>query len=296
MSRLSRFDILKLIKPKIIKYLESLNKEILSSVEILNLLNFCKKELMLPKRTSIDELIDFLLDVKIIKIQKLFLDGKIIKKYIYKENITLYDLALSINKNAYLSHYSAMYINNLTYNVPKVIYINIEQSKKNISNLKLTQEMINQSFEKPFRVTNKVYNIENTFNNIYSLNGKFTDRLGVKKIEFEDSLIEVTNLERTLIDIVVRPQYSGDAFEVLNAYKMAKGKLSTNRLKSMLKKLEYIYPYHQAIGLYMEKAGYEDKQLNLLKSIPINYDFFLTNEMKNPKYSSEWRIYYPSDL
>ncbi|HFL3608674.1 TPA: hypothetical protein ACG3RE_003813 [Clostridioides difficile] len=296
MSRLSRFDILKLIKPKINKYLEELNEGILSSVDILGLLNFCKNELMLPKKTSIDELIDFLLDANILKIQKILLNDKIIKKYIYKENITFYDLALSINKKAYLSHYSAMYINNLTDNVPKVIYINIEQSKKNTSNIELTQEMINQSFEKPFRTTNKIYNIENTFNNIYSLNGKFTDKLGVKKIEFEGSLIEVTNLERTLIDIVVRPQYSGDVFEVLNAYKMAKGRLSTNRLKSMLKKLEYTYPYHQAIGLYMEKAGYEDKQLNLLKSIPIQYDFFLTNEMKNPNYSSEWKIYYPRDL
>ncbi|HFZ6229783.1 TPA: hypothetical protein ACILPC_003650 [Clostridioides difficile] len=296
MSRLSRFDILKLIKPKINKYLEELNEGILSSVDILGLLNFCKNELMLPKKTSIDELIDFLLDANILKIQKILLNDKIIKKYIYKENITFYDLALSINKKAYLSHYSAMYINNLTDNVPKVIYINIEQSKKNTSNIELTQEMINQSFEKPFRTTNKIYNIENTFNNIYSLNGKFTDKLGIKKIEFEGSLIEVTNLERTLIDIVVRPQYSGDVFEVLNAYKMAKGRLSTNRLKSMLKKLEYTYPYHQAIGLYMEKAGYEDKQLNLLKSIPIQYDFFLTNEMKNPNYSSEWKIYYPRDL
>ena len=37
------------------------------------------------------------------------------------------------------------------------------------------------------------------------------------------------------------------------------------------KKMNYIYPYHQAIGFYLSKAGYDKDQLELLK----NFNFCL---------------------
>ena len=44
------------------------------------------------------------------------------------------------------------------------------------------------------------------------LNGMFTDRLGLEKIRFaKGELLDVTALERTLIDVTVRPNYAGGA-------------------------------------------------------------------------------------
>lgn len=295
-ARLNRFEILKLIKPKIIKYIDSTEQNILSFQEVLSIMNYCKEELMLPNATTKEQFIDFLLDSNILKEYKLILDDKIIKKYAYDKNVSLYEIALKINKNAYLSHYTALYLNNLTNNVPKNIYINIEQSKKENICTALTQEGIDKAFQRPARITNKIYSIENAFNKIYSINGKYTGKYGVKDIQYGGRNLSVTNIERTLIDITVRPQYAGDTLEVLNAFKMAKGKVSINRLNAILKKLNYIYPYHQAIGLYMEKAGYEEKQLSLLKKHSIEFDFYLANNIKDPAYSKEWRIYYPKEL
>lgn len=296
MPRLNRFQVLKLIKPKIINKLEELEKDVLSFGDITDLMDYCKNELMLPRITSKEEFLEFLVGNKILTEYKLLKEENVTRRYAYNKDTSIYEIALSINNKAYLSHYSAMYINNLTNNVPKHIYINIEQCKKNIKNSPLKQESIDKAFSNPFRKTNNIYRIEDKLNNIYVLNGKFSDRYGVKKIEFEGRKLEVTSIERTLIDIVVRPQYSGDTLEVLNAYKLAKGRISANRLRAILKKLDYTYPYHQAIGFYMQKAGYDEKQLNLLRSIPMEYDFYLTNEMKNTSYSKEWKIYYPKDL
>ena len=83
-----------------------------------------------------------------------------------------------------------------------------------------------------------------------------TNNLGV--IFFKDregGSIPTTNIERTLIDIAVRPVYSGGVFEVLKAYKMAKDKVSINKLAAYLKKIGYVYPYHQVVGFYLEKSG-----------------------------------------
>ncbi len=125
----------------------------------------------------------------------------------------------------------------------------------------------------------------------------YTGELGV--VEFREpgeGQIKVTDLERTLIDITVRPAYSGGVVEVLNAYKLAKGKVLVDKLVKMLKKLDYIYPYHQAIGFYLERAGYNESTVSLLRKFEMNYDFYLAHQMKEKSYSQEWRIYFPKGL
>mgnify|MGYP000190431234 CR=1 FL=1 len=83
------------------------------------------------------------------------------------------------------------------------------------------------------------------------LMGQYTGQLGVIDMTMDDRYqIQVTNLERTLIDMTVRPTYSGGVFEVLNAFRSAaRLGLSVNKLSALLQNLEFVYPYHQAIGL-----------------------------------------------
>lgn len=108
--------------------------------------------------------------------------------------------------------------------------------------------------------------------------------------------IRVTNLERTLIDAAVRPVYAGGVFEVKNAYKAAKDQVSINKLASYLKTIGYTYPYHQIIGFYMERTGYRPTQLDLLRTIPQQYDFYIDYGLKQPGYDSKWRLYFPKGL
>ena len=77
----------------------------------------------------------------------------------------------------------------------------------------------------------------------------------------------MTSLERTLIDATVRPGYAGGVATVLEAYRRASEALTVSRLIDTLRKLDYVYPYHQAIGFYMERAGFPTKQLAPLKAL-----------------------------
>jgi hypothetical protein len=104
-------------------------------------------------------------------------------------------------------------------------------------------------------------------------------------------------LERTLIDIVVRPAYAGGIFQVFQAYRAAKEKdLSINRLLATLNKLNYVYPYHQAIGFLLKRAGYEEKRYSLLREAGLNFDFYLTHGIQDAEYSREWRLFFPRGL
>jgi predicted transcriptional regulator of viral defense system len=185
-----------------------------------------------------------------------------------------------------------MQVNNLTDQIPKSVYFNVEQPATGGGG-SLTQGGIDRAFKGKCRVTNNVIKFRDL--TIHKINGQNTARLGVTPVRMQDgSEIETTNIERTLIDIAVRPVYSGGISEVANAYRAAAEKVSGNRLATYLKSLNYTYPYHQVIGYYMDKAGnYSDSQMKRIGAIPREFDFYLTYQTKNPVLDEKWRLYTP---
>jgi hypothetical protein len=212
-----------------------------------------------------------------------------------KGNVSIFEIILSLKPNSYFTHHSALYLHKLIDELPQTIYVNFEQIPHYSGDGGLSQESINNAFKAPQRKSNNIASYEGQ--EICILNGMHTGKLGVIKIKGplgEDLL--VTNLERTLIDIVVRPCYSGGIYEILNSFKKAQGKVSITKMCSMLKRLGYKYPYHQAIGFLFEKAGYDKEEIQPLNEFKKSWDFYLDHQMKNPGYSKEWKIYYPQNF
>lgn len=206
--------------------------------------------------------------------------------------IPMNSLALSIKKEAYLSHYTALSYHNLTEQIPKTIYVTSERKNRIENESNLVQNAIDIAFSKEQRISNN-YAIFNDYT-IYLLEGQATNNKGVIEIlNNEGYTIRVTDIERTLIDIVVRPNYAGGIYEVLKAYEKAASKISVNRLAAYLSQIKFIYPYGQAIGFYMERSGaYKESQINLLKK-QFDFNFYLTYSIKDMEYSEKWRLFYP---
>ncbi len=201
-------------------------------------------------------------------------------------------MALALRKNSYLTHGSAVFLHGLTDQIPKTVYVNYEQSPKPQSGV-LTQEGINRAFANAQRQSNLAF--KHGEYEIVIINGKFTDRLEVSTFSGSNSeSLEVTKLERTLIDIAVRPAYAAGVFQVLEAYERAKDQVSTSTLVATLKNLNYLYPYHQAIGFYMERAGYPKSKWSKLLKPGASFDFYLAHKLpEGKKYDPKWRLYYP---
>ena len=109
-------------------------------------------------------------------------------------------------------------------------------------------------------------------------------------------MAEATDIERTLIDIIVRPVYAGGVAHVLQCYIAAKSLLSPQKLFMALRKIDYVYPYHQAVGFYMQRAGFDPGILADLRKDGLRYDFYLAHGMKRRAYDPEWRIFFPKGL
>jgi predicted transcriptional regulator of viral defense system len=203
---------------------------------------------------------------------------------------------MSLHSKGYFSHKSAVFFHGLTTEAQHDFFLNIEQSPKPRRRGKLAQEAIDSAFELPARISSNI--AEYNGKRIYLLSGKATNNLEViEHFGPDKDLVRVTSLERTLIDTAVRPEYAGGVSEVLKAYRTARHQLSVPKLVTILKKLDYIYPYHQSIGFYMCKAGgYDNEKLELLRQIPMEFDFYLTNEITEPCYDKSWRICFPRSL
>lgn len=285
----------------IVDMLENENKNIFSDIDLGKI--FIEYKAVINDDSNIFSyitkklFIETLLDLKTIHKIPIKSSIKNFNRYLFKD-ANIYEKALSLNSGSYLSHYTAVFLHNLTLNVPKVIYTNTEQYKKpnKIKQTELKQINIDKAFSREFRKTNNIAYLKDEKNNIkiVMLNGKYTNNSNLELLSVGNSQIPVTNLERTLIDVMVRPDYSGGIPEVINVFKNAKEEISIGRLISILNNLDYIYPYHQSLGFYLELAGYSENILKRFDHYDFKYNFYLTYKMIDPSFSERWKIYYPN--
>jgi predicted transcriptional regulator of viral defense system len=214
--------------------------------------------------------------------------------YVYGNPSTL-AIAAGIRPKAYLCHHTAVRLHGLSGDNSKTIYTNVEQRPILAPDGPLLQHAIDRAFRTRQRVTK--YRAKLGSCTLVIVNGKHTDRLGVVNVQHEGGeSLDVTGLERTLIDIAVRPAYAGGPSNVLAAYRKAKDRLSVEALADTLTRLEYVYPYRQAIGFYLDRAGCSPQKLERFREPAFTHDFYLDYAIKNPTYSKNWRLYVPARL
>ncbi|MEE9296986.1 MAG: type IV toxin-antitoxin system AbiEi family antitoxin [Phycisphaerae bacterium] len=222
-------------------------------------------------------------------------------------SVPLEVVLLTLKQGIHFSHFTAVQLHDLTEQDPRTLYVNHEQPRKPIPQLGLAQERIDLAFRRKPRVTRNIAVVKGARRKgtrVCLLNGKHSGYLGVEEREIhprdegEAVRLRLTDVERTLIDIAVRPFYAGGVPEVLKAYERAADRVSVNRLAAMLRKLDYVYPYHQAIGFYLEAAGsYEGSALEFFHGrFGYQFDFYLTYGMKETEYVPRWRIHVPKGL
>lgn len=216
--------------------------------------------------------------------------------------VPLLETLLGLVPGAYFSHYTALRIHGLTEQVPKTIYLSRERSSNSALDRQVgevyEQEAIDAAFARPPRISKNEIELSKENVRVVMLEGAYQAALGITSGEVnwgkEASLrLRYTGLERTMIDVAVRPFYAGGVFEVAKAFENAKERLSGNALSAMLKRLAFGYPYHQVIGYYLERAGYKKSVVDLFHRLPMERDFYLTHNMGKTSYNASWRLFVP---
>ena len=249
----------------------------------------------LPRSMTPQPFVEMLLSTT--KLRKLKLhssDYPALLRYSWGKNASPVSVAVSVKNGAFFSHASAMWIHGLNRD-HKNIFVNKEQSEKRPNSGQLSQEAIHRAFRNQQRRSRLAYKYRDSA--ITVLSGKYTGRLEIevaKAPSGED--IHVTSLERTLVDITVRPVYAGGVPAVLEAFRLARNRASVQKLVKFLTKLNYTYPYHQSIGFYLKRAGYSEQEQQIAKTKGLQFDFYLCHGLKDPLFDQDWRIFFPRTL
>lgn len=291
---------LAIAKPAILDFFDSSPIKVFRAPNLANILETKAEAWDLPISLTLNRFVNFL-----------FKEGKLRQlqfKFLFQSatlfewgDASIYEIAMAIRPKGFLSHLSALRYHNFSdqpgEGEEKIIYINDEQKEKSKSSGALEQPRIDAAFKRPVRKSNNHVEVKGyTF---YQLSGMHTNRLGVIEVQEPNCPvpIRVTKPERSLIDATVRPIYSGGPANVLEAFRRASGEVDVEAMLAMLQELAFLYPYHQAIGFYLEQAGvYDASILNLFHKLPKDFDFYLDYQMEDFRYSRDWRLYYPAQL
>jgi hypothetical protein len=277
--------------PKIFRVMDTAPRRVYTYSQLTSVLHSSRSDWNLPDYISTDHFVSFLMERgKLVRVEIASRAQPVIR-YTWGE-VSDFAVAVSLRPSAYLSHGSAVFLHGLTQQIPRTIYVNKEQSQKFGSSSPLTQQSLELAFSRPQRRSNYSFTFRQS--TIMLLSGKHTGRLEVVPVPtMTGEMVDVTGIERTLIDITVRPAYAGGVYQVLEAYKSAKDRVSVNTAIATLKKLDYVYPYHQAIGFYMQRAGYEPSRYDRLRNLGLNFDFYLAHDIRDREFDAYWRLYFP---
>jgi hypothetical protein len=287
---------IQIAKADIIKYFDGLPNHVLKIKDIRKSFSDQKAFWRLSQNTTATHFISFLQRNAKLKEIEIPFPQRSLTCYTWGD-VSILETLLGLKPNLHFSHYTAMRINGLTEQTPNTIYITDERKQSTPVPRKIfTQSEIDNAFQQPYKISQN--HAEYANKKIFLLYGKDTGHLGVieQKTNDDDGQevnVRVTNIERTLIDCTVRPVYAGGIYEVAKAYELAKDLVSVNKLVAMLRKLDFSYPYHQAIGYYLERANYKSNQLDLVRRLPMDVDFYLTHQEGNSRYDKKWRLFVP---
>lgn len=295
MARVSRIT---LAQRFITDYFHQLGRSAFSQKELFDIISDKRDTWDLPATSTEARIVEKLIRNNFLREAKLTLSNGTESSIYLFEIPSIYEIAVALRPKSFISHFSAVYLHGLTNQVPKTVYSSIEQSRKILQDVPtLNQSSIDRAFSAPQRRSH----LHTTYLDytILLVSSKHSNRAGIKlSTRHPQSHFSYTTLERTLIDIAVRPNYAGGAQQVLSTYEaaVAQGNISTNKLLSTLEASDYIYPYHQAIGFYLERAGYQGKLLEALRQIPRRFKFYLDYDMPDPEYDTIWKIWHPKGL
>ena len=279
---------LEMASEKIFKVLKE--HRILSHTELQQVYRDNHASWNLPQSLSFAKFVEFAMEKGQLKKLRLEFPHRAVISFTWSD-VALVDVIQAKYPKGYFSHLTAMQHHDLTEQNSTILCFNVEQQLTG-GGTEPSQLGIDRAFKGKCRVTKNIVKVGEQ--SVRLLNGRNTGAMGVESIHDESpTQTRITNLERTLIDITVRPIYSGGVYMVALAFENAKH-VSIPRLAKYLQRLNYTYPFQQAIGYYLDRTGrYSNVELQPIRELGVDYDFYLDYGLKKTDYVEYWRLHVP---
>lgn len=221
----------------------------------------------------------------------------------FTQNIDLQPLfteAYARAPTGHFCHYTSVVFHELSNQVPNRVYIRKRDVGANrFRTDRLSDLQIRTQFLKPHRRSGDTETLGG--GTIIFIAGGLHDEIGVVSVpsnysEFPQGS-RITNLERCLIDAVVAPHYNGGITTLPGLFEEAVEQLDLQKLIEHYRELDFLYPYHQTLGFFLDHSGQEEAAAQWREHFPPTNRFFVDKAAKSSwSYDPKWQVYYPRGL
>ncbi len=103
---------------------------------------------------------------------------------------------------------------------------------------------------------------------------------------------KVSSINRAFVEIISNIQYSKTPYDVIGEFRKLKDKLDINEIFKIIEKFDFIYPYYQLAGYYLEKIGFLKEELSRFFNNKTNLIFYTMKNKTNYDLDEYWGIKY----
>ena len=208
-------------------------------------------------------------------------------RYTLNKEFNIYDFVYSLERNGFFSMFTSLNIQGFTNFRDNFIFISKERMQRvNFSSKNITQEAIDKAFSNKPRKT-KAYNTIYNYN-IVMLESNNTQGVGI--INYNG--YKVSSINRAFVEIISNIQYSKTPYDVIGEFINLKDKLDINEIFKIIEKFDFIYPYYQLAGYYLEKIGFLKEELFRFFDNKTNLIFYTMKNKTNYDLDEYWGIKY----
>lgn len=185
-----------------------------------------------------------------------------------------FEIAMALVNPAAISHWSALNYHGLTEQTPRTIFV--------LTSAKSVPRTRKKAIEKSsgYVVSNIAYQFVQIKPEYY---------FGIEEVWINESRIKITDIERTLLDCLMSPQYCGGFSEVFYIFE---NNLATINLEKIIKyALKLDTTTIKRLGYILETLGTNKELLQPLQLVPIKgFRLLDPTNARQGKYNKNWMI------
>lgn len=271
-------------KEKILEYIR--NYGVFSFEQIYIILENLKDKNLVQQGMSSNMFYSKLLEDGLISYTVTFRDIQKIRYTLNKE-FNIYDFAYSLENKSFFPMFTSLNIQGLSNYRNNFVFISRERKERNnFISRSLTQDAIDKAFTRNPRRT-KAHDVINGYN-LVLLESNNTEGIGI--INYNG--YRVSSINRAFIEIISNIHYFISPNNVINEFKIIKNKLDIDEILKIIEKFDFVYPYYQLAGYYLEEIGFTKNELFKFYSKKSDLIFYTVKNKEKYEFNEYWNIKY----
>jgi len=208
-------------------------------------------------------------------------------RYTFSQDFNIYDFCNSLEKNSFFSMSTALNLQGLSNFRSDYIFVSKERSTRiEQGSITLNQENIDNAFSKKPRRTNAYDKIDNHI--VVLLEANNTDGFGI--VEYDG--YKVSSINRVFVEMITNIHYFQSSQNLIQVFENIKNRLDIDKIYTIIEKFDFIYPYFQLAGFYLEQIGYSKDELSKYFAKKSELNFYTEKNKNHHEFDEYWKIYF----